>query len=73
MVRELVTPTNKKGDVSQIIRHNQLKRYFQLYNRERLHESLGYLTPHEVYFGDGKNNDGEAYRLIHQIQPIFVS
>lgn len=52
---------------------NHLARYFQLYNRERLHESLGYRTPHEVYFGDGRNYDGEAYRLTHQIQPIFVS
>ena len=53
--------------------YDNLTRYFQLYNRERLHESLEYRTPHEVYFGDGRNNDGEAYRLIHQIQPIFVS
>lgn len=52
-----------------------LTRYFELYNRERLHESLGQRTPHEVYFGsNGKsNNDGEAFRLIHQIQPIFLS
>ena len=53
--------------------YNKLTRYFQLYNRERLHESLGYRTPHEVYFGDSKNNDSEAYRLIHQIQPLFLS
>lgn len=53
--------------------YDKLSRYFQLYNRERLHESLGYLTPHEVYFGYDRNNDGEAIRLIHQIQPIFVS
>jgi putative transposase len=26
-----------------------LTRYFRLYNYERLHESLGYKTPHEVY------------------------
>ncbi len=51
-----------------------LTRYFQLYNRERLHESLGYRTPHEVYFGgNNKNNNGDAGWLIHQIQPIFVS
>ena len=25
--------------------------YFHLYNYERLHQSLGYLTPAEVYFG----------------------
>jgi putative transposase len=52
-----------------------LTRYFQLYNRERLHESLGQKTPHEVYFGNNRkfNNDGDACRLIHQIQPIFLS
>ena len=46
---------------------NGLTRYFQLYNRERLHESLGYRTPREVYFGDNRknNNDGEVCRLIH--------
>ncbi len=27
-----------------------LSRYFQLYNTERLHKSLGYRTPHEIYF-----------------------
>ena len=27
-----------------------LKRYFHFYNTERLHESLGYKTPHEIYF-----------------------
>jgi len=53
--------------------YHKLTRYFQLYNRERLHESLGYRTPHEVYFGYDKNTEGEALRLIHQIQPNFVS
>jgi putative transposase len=28
-----------------------LKRFFDLYNRERLHEALDYRTPAEVYFG----------------------
>ncbi len=34
--------------VSDARRH--LERYFRLYNNERLHESLGYRTPYEVYF-----------------------
>ena len=34
--------------VSDARRH--LERYFQLYNTERLHESLGYRTPYEVNF-----------------------
>lgn len=27
-----------------------LKEYFHFYNTERIHESLGYKTPHEIYF-----------------------
>lgn len=53
--------------------YNNLTRYFQLYNRERLHESLGYRTPHEVYFGKGRNNNGQADELIHLKEAIFLS
>jgi transposase InsO family protein len=28
-----------------------LASYFRFYNTERLHETLGYRTPHEIYFG----------------------
>lgn len=28
-----------------------IEQYFVLYNTERLHQALGYLTPYEVYYG----------------------
>jgi len=31
-----------------------LHRYFKFYNKERIHCSLGYLTPQEVYFRQGR-------------------
>jgi putative transposase len=49
-----------------------LARYFQLYNTERLHEALGYRTPHEVYFGEGRNNNGQA-GLVHLKEACFLS
>ena len=33
--------------------HVSLKEYFLFYNNERLHQSLDYLTPAEVYFERG--------------------
>lgn len=52
--------------------HDNLARYFRLYNSERLHESLGYRTPHEVYFGEGRNDNGQA-GLIHLKEACFLS
>ena len=34
-----------------------LKRYFIFYNSERLHQSLGYKTPSQIYYGDGNRGD----------------
>lgn len=39
-----------------------LERYFTFYNSERLHESLGYKTPHEVYFGDSNKKQKKSHR-----------
>jgi putative transposase len=50
-----------------------LARYFNLYNRERLHESLGYLTPYEVYFKERLEPKPLQAQLIHLIQPHFLS
>jgi len=36
-----------------------IRRYFKFYNEERLHQSLGYKTPAEVYFG--------ALNMIHKL------
>lgn len=57
--------------------------YFHFYNTERLHESLGYRTPQEVYFGEREDTGGlpaqagpetkSVQALLHQIQPSFLS
>jgi len=49
-----------------------LARYFRLYNAERLHQSLGYRTPHEVYFGESINHNGQA-GPIHLKEASFLS
>ncbi len=49
-----------------------LGRYFRFYNTERLHESLGYRTPEEIYFGRSKSINEQA-GAIHLIQPQFLS
>ncbi len=51
-----------------------LARYFRFYNMERLHESLGYMTPYEIYLTESEEiKTGQADNLIHQIQPQFLS
>ncbi|MBI5888873.1 MAG: transposase, partial [Deltaproteobacteria bacterium] len=54
-----------------------LARYFHFYNAERLHESLGYRTPREVYVKEGRlREDPETKPVqapLHQIQPSFLS
>jgi putative transposase len=51
---------------------NGLTMYFRLYNTERLHQSLGYRTPHEAYFGEATHNNGQA-GSIHLKEPCFLS
>lgn len=51
---------------------NGLGRYFRLYNTERLHESLGYRTPHEVFFEEAGHNKGQA-GSIHLKKACFLS
>lgn len=51
---------------------NGLAKYFRLYNTERLHESLGYKTPHEIYFAKGRNDNRQA-GLIHLKEACFLS
>jgi putative transposase len=50
-----------------------LARYFIFYNMERVHESLGYQTPYEVYVKERVNINLVQASTIHLIQPYFLS
>lgn len=54
---------------------SNLERYFHFYNTDRIHESLGYMTPHEVYFGESKiiTNNRQADKSIHLKEANFLS
>lgn len=48
-----------------------LEKYFQFYNEERLHESLDYAAPHEIYFGKEIIDNRQAG--LHLKEPSFLS
>ncbi len=50
-----------------------LSSYFHFYNMERIHESLGYLTPHEVYYAKELLTAEQACYPMHLKQPCFLS
>ena len=52
---------------------NSLDKYFRFYNMERLHESLGYCTPYEIYVKEQVKINPVQASTIHHIQPCFLS
>lgn len=52
---------------------NSLAKYFLFYNMERLHESLGYRTPFEIYVKERVKINPMQASTIHHIQPYFLS
>ncbi len=51
-----------------------LPNYFHFYNTERIHESLGYLTPHEVHYGKEplSAETEQASYSMHLKQPFII-
>ena len=49
-----------------------LDKYFLFYNMERIHESLGYRTPYEIYVKERLDPKPVQANTIHQIQPVFL-
>lgn len=49
-----------------------LARYFHFYNTERIHQSLAYKTPAEVYFSN-KSELQPRQTVLHLNQPCFLS
>lgn len=50
-----------------------LTKYFLFYNMDRLHESLGYQTPYQVYVKERLTFNPVQASTMHLIQPNFLS
>jgi putative transposase len=50
---------------------DSLTTYFHFYNTERIHESLGYRTPCEIYFGQQYKEESVQADLIHLKTALF--
>jgi len=62
---------NHYQTVSQV--RNGLAEYFLFYNRKRLHSSLGYQPPYEIYVKERTKINPVQASIMHQIQPCFLS
>ena len=53
---------------------SRLSIHFHFYNTEKLHETLGYLTPYEVYYDKGLLTPitEQAFYSMHLKQPCFL-